>query len=135
MTTRDRLDQIRARTNAATNGPWWPFDHTHDIGFEIAVGEPEPDGYPAEKLPNGFKTDIGRREDAEFIAHARQDVPWLLDLLDKLEKLTADDLLPGFTVQQCADNGQDVGVVYLAGAHAALGMVRERIADAAKEQP
>lgn len=58
-----RLDEIEARTNAATVGPWDVFmdriDHPGKSVFAVAY-------------------DVGCDEDAEFIAAARQDVPALV---------------------------------------------------------
>jgi hypothetical protein len=58
------LDAIRARTDAATAGPWHG-EHA-EFGY-VTIG----DWLPA---------------DAEFIAHARTDIPFLLDLVDELRR-------------------------------------------------
>lgn len=82
------LDEIRARVDAATGGQWWAWDR--GVGWHIAVGEAtdrDEYGRPERLLPEGMRTDIGRAEDAEFIAHARADVPWLLDRLDQIRRL------------------------------------------------
>ena len=79
------LDAIRARADAATQGPWWAWDR--GVGFEIAVGAPAEDGRPVDRLPDAMRTDIGRREDAEFIAAARTDVPALLDEIEALRSV------------------------------------------------
>jgi 8-oxo-dGTP diphosphatase len=79
----DRLEGICWRAAQATPGPWcmtdgWgPAADGHmrfvsiaDSGFRSVVDVP------------GADTDLAaRREDAEFIAHAREDVPWLLGQL------------------------------------------------------
>ncbi|MER7166991.1 hypothetical protein ABT336_13115 [Micromonospora sp. NPDC000207] len=70
------LDAAEARANAATDGPWWAWNR--GVGYVIAVGQPgdiNQDERPARELPEGLRTDIGREADAEFIAHARTDVP------------------------------------------------------------
>ena len=62
-----RLDEIEARTNAATEGPW--------------MGIRYPDGFLGRVIGgNGFGVaeDFPDDADAEFIAHARQDVPALV---------------------------------------------------------
>ena len=56
----NRLNEIEARANAATEGPWDAFmdriDHPGKSVFAVAY-------------------DVGCDGDAEFIAHARTDVP------------------------------------------------------------
>ena len=81
------LDAIRARADAATPGPWWAWDRGTFVGFEIAVGAPAKDGRPVDRLPDAMRTDIGCREDAEFIAAARTDVPALLDEIEALRSV------------------------------------------------
>jgi hypothetical protein len=57
------LDEIRKRESLATKGPWRGFDNPCD-------------NYWADVHP----------EDADFIAHARQDIPDLLDYVDRLKE-------------------------------------------------
>lgn len=67
----DRLDAIRARLEAATPGPWERNDqHTKQHGI---AG------------PLGLHATAWEDRDAEFIAHARADVAWLLDKVERLE--------------------------------------------------
>jgi hypothetical protein len=78
------LAVIRARCDAATKGPWFAWDR--GVGFVICHGY-DPDhgsGLPVNHLPEGERTDIGRAEDAVFIAAARADVPALLSEVDRL---------------------------------------------------
>ena len=69
MTAADRLDEIAARADAANYGPW------------------EPDG-------SHFWTPSGRSDfhldpaDAEFIAHARTDVPRLVAALRAVDEVS-----------------------------------------------
>lgn len=69
MTT-ERLDEIEARADAATDGPWEAWDR--GIGFEVHV-----DG---EGLNSEFRETF-QQADAEFIAAARTDVPQLVTAL------------------------------------------------------
>ena len=65
-----RLDEIEARANAATEGPW--------------MGIRYPDGFLGRVIGgNGFGVaeDFPDDADAEFIAHARTDVPALVAAL------------------------------------------------------
>lgn len=80
------LDAIKARADAATEGPWWAWDR--GVGFHIAVTFKKNQwGTPSDLLPEGSRTDIGRSEDAKFIAHARADVPALLAEVERLRAL------------------------------------------------
>ena len=56
----NRLDKIEARANAATEGPW-----------NVFVGRID---HPGRSLV-AVAYDVAREEDAEFIAHARTDMP------------------------------------------------------------
>ena len=71
------LEQVRARAHAATDGPWQR--HGSDIWVE---GSPDP-------LLRGRdgSAEVRRQADAdaEFVAHAREDVLRLLGLLDQRE--------------------------------------------------
>lgn len=82
------LDAIEARANAATDGPWLGYDERSDLREENpdvtpmwVVAQMEPDGV------NWVRdiADIGGGEqdeaDAEFIAHARTDLPALVAAL------------------------------------------------------
>jgi replication-associated recombination protein RarA len=65
-------DELRAKAEAATPGPWWTGMHD---GFSHTVEGPEADSHPvAQRLI---------RPDAEYIAAASPDV--VLDLLDALD--------------------------------------------------
>ena len=80
---KQRLTEIRARAVQTTPGPWgWRptpdtissqkshFDHWR-------LGQIEDTG-------RILMADHGEINDAEFIAQARSDIPWLLKLVDKL---------------------------------------------------
>ena len=84
-----RLDEIEARTNAATEGPWAPWldqDGTPHMNGMLMVGS------AAAVIPEGESwiegVDVNpiahtyTPEDREFIAAARTTVPALLDLAD-----------------------------------------------------
>jgi hypothetical protein len=79
---REERDAIRSRAEAATPGPWsaygsWPFEVIGDAW--------DPDG-GRQVLVTGTE---GREADSHFAAHARTDVPALLDALDAAEAETA----------------------------------------------
>lgn len=69
----DRIAQIRARMAAATPGPWHHVDdhHGHQVHAE-RLGIP--------------RATVHRGVDADFIAAARDDIPFLLALVDELRR-------------------------------------------------
>ena len=90
-----RLAEIRARVEAATPGPW-EVDDKYSDGFVVC----ELDEYVAVSTSTDADIGLDGRADAEFIAHARQDIPDLLDMMDVLiqqlatvENLAADILV------------------------------------------
>lgn len=71
----DRIQEIRARCEAATPGPWMPGYTAHGVYpavFAHGVHEPIASRVRSMRSYNGGC-------DAEFIAAARDDIPWLLD--------------------------------------------------------
>jgi hypothetical protein len=84
--TRNR-DQIRERADKATEGPW----HFAYCGIysepKIRTETPDGEAQVASVAPSYGDTATGQRVvDAEFIAAARSDVPYLLDALDAAEQ-------------------------------------------------
>lgn len=69
----EREAEIRAREQAATEGPWEPD--------RFSNGDRTPLAMPTES--HGYFL----RADAEFIAHARQDIPWMLERIDTVRAL------------------------------------------------
>jgi len=102
----DRLAQIKKRVQEATYGPWaWEAYGEKENAFHIGVamdkhenfieGKTETERYDPDT--NIFVEDIlwhhdiGDRDgatvnygDADFITHARTDIPWLVELIEKL---------------------------------------------------
>ena len=77
----NRLNEIEARANAATEGPWEhepPPGPGEDPMRPICVYPKEDGGTLAYVQP--------LEADAEFIAHARADVPWLLEQVKLRDK-------------------------------------------------
>ena len=78
-----RIQEIKDRCQKARSGPWISFvegrDHTSGSSF-IQVGD-----------DNNREEDIDflklPADDQDFIAHARQDIPDLLDEIDRLKEL------------------------------------------------
>ena len=103
MSTTDRLNEIEARANAATEGPWEADKYTEldpDGFYELArVIAPDPDD--EEDYAIGVVHVGILRNDAAFIAHARTDVPALvaalravLEEIDKRGKRAREALPP-----------------------------------------
>jgi hypothetical protein len=70
--TDEQLAEIRKRAEAATDGPW-------TVSF------------PGAKVINAYGIGVDNfDEDAEFIAHAREDVPKLLAEIGRLKEALVD---------------------------------------------
>lgn len=87
-----KLDAIDARVEAATEGPWFPDEDDASEGHAVY----QDDGgfgtvYIAQEMHQGH--DEGRG-DAEFIAHARQDVPAMSAALRAVLDLHVSDEWP-----------------------------------------
>ena len=90
----ERLAEIRAREQAATQSEWQKW-------HRIAYGE---DTFIVTRVPGHPR--FTQEADAEFTAHARADVPYLLDLVEQLRmQLGAAQalLLPGMDFVQTMD--------------------------------
>lgn len=79
------IDQIRERCEKATRGPWISFiegrDHTSGCSFIRTSG--------ADIELTGASTD-----DQDFIAHARQDIPALIEEICRLKRIMEDNNIP-----------------------------------------
>ncbi|MBL4968891.1 hypothetical protein [Bacillus halotolerans] len=76
--TKDQLDEIRQRAEMATKGFWNANIHHEWPGNENLR-------YWIITLEDGLAATV-TKEDAEFIANAHQDIPALLNHINKLEK-------------------------------------------------
>ena len=81
MTARDALAAIRLRAAVATEGPW-----TVDLDEPTGVVHPDkPDGFDGVMIAYLVDHDAGmfpREHNGAFIAHARTDVPALVEALE-----------------------------------------------------
>lgn len=66
-----RLEEIKERCEKATLGPW-----EHDGKFQVCIPRKE-----------GTACFRAFPDDAEFIAHSREDIPWLVSQLEKAIEL------------------------------------------------
>ncbi|WP_253724031.1 hypothetical protein [Bacillus velezensis] len=72
--TKDQLEEIRQRTEAATEGPW-------------RIGKQSPNGLNNIGTIGGLLTaQTTNEDDAKYIANARQDIPALLDHIAEVEQ-------------------------------------------------
>ena len=70
-----RLDEIEARANAATEGPWEAYPgYQTDFGAWMSAAVDTAGG-------EYLVVEAERDKDADFIAHARTDVPALVEAL------------------------------------------------------
>lgn len=80
MTRSERLEAIRKRAEAATPGPWKATDHADESGSAwICLS-----GERFTPLAQGYDGEFLNRPDADFIAAAREDIPWLLGEVEQM---------------------------------------------------
>ena len=78
-----RLDEIKARADAATEGPWVRDMHSPDMSGRSGwyIRGPRKLGLRSMVLNSRMLSG-----DAEFVEAAREDVPWLVDQVERLER-------------------------------------------------
>lgn len=82
-----KLDEILARCNATTGGPWKSYveGRDHDCGSDfIMTGTDQHRGNDIEL------TGTLKQFDQDFIANAKQDIPMLVNEVKRLKKLLTD---------------------------------------------
>lgn len=100
----DYLDEIQARADAATDGPWAAIERA--LG-DVYIAELGMYGVAWDEPAEWHDSDEASLADAEFIAHARTDVPRLVAALRAVEALhTTDPDDPGFasTCLECCED-------------------------------
>jgi hypothetical protein len=105
--TDEELAAIRKRAIGATPGPWTRFGRSSSN----PDGDDEFLGHEIEGPPRPSRGQFARVADAEFIAHARTDVPTILAKVDRLRAELADapsrrDLLVAEERLRSAELGQ-----------------------------
>lgn len=85
------LKAIKARADKASPGPWFIFGRK---GTEVLDGHPDYDSSEYIVPSNDMHPEKMRPENAEFICHAREDIPALIARVEELEKQFADWLPP-----------------------------------------
>ncbi|WEZ14159.1 hypothetical protein P5622_10235 [Bacillus subtilis] len=95
-----KLEEIRQRADAATEGPW-------------RIGKQSPNGLNNIGTIGGLLTaQTTDEDDAKYIAHARQDIPWLISEIDRLNSgidsvlydLRNEDITNPHVVEQITEN-------------------------------
>jgi hypothetical protein len=90
MILQSRLDDIRARLQAATSGPWVIRRYGDDISAIALPDDGSFGGSPcvikADIYSDPMVLDISE-EDAEFVSHAPEDIQWLLSEVERLQGL------------------------------------------------
>ncbi|MBF8201655.1 hypothetical protein [Bacillus subtilis] len=95
-----KLEEIRQRADAATEGPW-------------RTGKQSPNGLNNIGTIGGLLTaQTTDEDDAKYIAHARQDIPWLISEIDRLNSgidsvlydLRNEDITNPHVVEQITEN-------------------------------
>ena len=83
----DRLEEIRQRTEAATPGPWDSKTNRHPE----CNGEPW--GWISGASGNITWSGSAGKANADFIAHSREDIPYLLSEADRLNALHKREII------------------------------------------
>ena len=83
----DRLTEIRQRTEAATPGPWDSKTNRHPE----CNGEPW--GWISGASGNITWSGSAGKANADFIAHSREDIPYLLSEVDRLNALHKREII------------------------------------------
>lgn len=72
----EQIEEIRKRAEAATAGPWGVEESRYSGSYNVGIVDWSSD----------FSACLCPKNDAEFIAHAREDVPALLAEVERLQK-------------------------------------------------
>lgn len=98
----DRIQEIRERHEGATPGPWIAYEWTCDKGYAVYQNPVD-----VRKAITGYGSVLQTKENAEFIAHAPDDIAYLLSEVERLQ--TENDRLMKEAAfwNQAADNQRD----------------------------
>lgn len=101
------LEAIEKRVNAATPGPWrvWDSCSWRRIGTEDRHHRRSTVIEPYNSRSDGHPDLLAERDDLEFVAHAREDIPALLAEVRKLREAAekAKSLLDNPVMREAAD--------------------------------
>lgn len=106
---KERLSEIRGRLERATEGPWqgWSFKERQEDNISIHGA---PRKYRHIQIMNRDSSDVivgnsnsidhpNIMNDSDFIAHSREDVPWLLDRLQNAEDRV--EIMKQYMMEKC----------------------------------
>ena len=112
----ERIDEIRARAEAATPGPWVANAETRGNTIAVVLSDRPRDQYYIDPWPPG---NCARHplDDAKLIATMRQDIPALLDALE--EARNGNERLQGMC-QRLAHNAGQLRRALIKAANAAI---------------
>jgi hypothetical protein len=88
--TKEELEEIKARCEATSVAPWVSFIEGRDCesgSSFIMTGIPKGDHIWGENRGEDLYLTGGTNADLDFIAHARQDIPMLLEKIERLKKI------------------------------------------------
>jgi hypothetical protein len=88
--TKEELEEIKARCEATSVAPWVSFIEGRDCesgSSFIMTGIPKGDHIWGENRGEDLYLTGGTNADLDFIAHARQDIPMLLEEIERLKKI------------------------------------------------
>lgn len=77
---KNRLEDIKRRESKATKQPWGPYKA--NLPFYAILEKPS----SSLSKHDSERPDYWKVDDAIFVANARADIPWLVKLVEKLEK-------------------------------------------------
>ena len=88
------LDEIKARANAATEGPWDYYRAHYASGYHTI--------YQKHEMGDFDVATEASKSDAEFIAHAREDIPALVAEVERLRRkvLSLESEIQYLTVEE-----------------------------------
>lgn len=93
MTT-NRIDEIRARTDAATPAPWGTeYDGNGNYHVHARLRTTPHEGMASDGVVASLAGEHGDGQtyaNARFVAHTREDLPFLLERVAELETLVKD---------------------------------------------
>jgi hypothetical protein len=85
-----RLDEIKERERKATKGEWKFIPGLWNVGYETGHSDgsiiTEDDGWYIATMENAPE----QAENADFIAHSKEDIPWLIERLEEAREIIAD---------------------------------------------
>ena len=105
MKAKKRLTEIQIRAAKATPGPWGTYGEEARALWESVPGQWIGSPHNTEPLARVSGYALPLHANVEFIIHAREDIPWLLDRVAALEQLMPDAAMLKMAVGILEDEG------------------------------